>query len=122
TGKYTNRWIGYISDGIFMSQQEIDDHAVDQDQAGNSTLRPGDIRYKDLNGDAIIDWRDQDEIGYGEFPDLTYGLNLQLEYKGVALSALFQGASMFNSMIAGSLRGAFQNLSNPLQFHDQYRW
>src|SRR5690606_18469848 len=83
---------------------------------------PGDIRYKDLNGDAIIDWRDQDEIGYGEFPDLTYGLNLQFEYKGVALSALFQGASMFNSMIAGSLRGAFQNLSNPLGFHYQYRW
>lgn len=122
TGKYTNRWIGYLSDGIFMSQDEINGHPVDQDQAGNSTLRPGDIKYKDLNGDNIIDWRDQDQIGYGTFPDLTYGLNLQMEYKGVSITALFQGASLFNSMISDVLRGPLQNLSNPFEFQYAYRW
>ncbi len=122
TGKYTNRWIGYLSDGIFMSQDEIDNHAVNQDQAGNTTLQPGDIRYRDLNGDNIIDWRDQDEIGYGTFPDLSYGLNFDVTYKGISVTALFQGASMFNSMITGPLRGALQNLSNPFDFHYKYRW
>ena len=122
TGKYTNRWIGYKSDGIFMSQEEIDNHPVDQDQAGNSTLRPGDIKYIDLNDDKVIDWRDQDEIGYGTFPDLTYGLNLQAEYKGFSVTALFQGASMFNSMISDVLRGPFQNNSNPYEYHYKYRW
>jgi TonB-linked SusC/RagA family outer membrane protein len=122
TGKYTNRWIGYKSDGIFMSQDEIDNHLVDQDEAGNSTLKPGDIKYIDLNGDDVIDWRDQDKIGYGTFPDLTYGLNLQMEYKGFSVSALFQGASMFNSMISDVLRGPFKNNSNPYEYHYKYRW
>lgn len=122
TGKYTNRWIGYISDGLFMDQAEIDAHPVDQDQAGNSTLRPGDIKYVDLNSDGIIDWRDQDVIGYGDFPDLSYGMNLQVQYKNFSLTALFQGASMFNSMIADALRGPLQNLSNPFDFHYKYRW
>ena len=122
TGKYTNRWIGYLSNGIFMDQSEIDNHAVDQDQAANSTLRPGDIKYIDLNEDGIIDWRDQDEIGYGDFPDLSYGMNLQIQYKGFSLTALFQGASMFNSMIADALRGPLQNLGNPFEFQYKYRW
>lgn len=122
TGKYTNRWIGYKTDGIFMSQEEIDNHPVDQDQAGNSTLRPGDIKYIDRNDDKVIDWRDQDEIGYGDFPDLSYGMNLGIEYKGFRLTALFQGASMFNSMISDVLRGPLQNLGNPFEFHYKYRW
>ncbi|MEX1239830.1 MAG: TonB-dependent receptor, partial [Cyclobacteriaceae bacterium] len=122
TGKYSNRWIGYLSDGIFMDQSEIDSHPVNQDQADNSTLRPGDIKYIDLNSDGLIDWRDQDEIGYGEFPDVSYGVNLQVQYKGFSLTALFQGASMFNSMISDALRGPLQNLGNPFQFQYKYRW
>jgi TonB-linked SusC/RagA family outer membrane protein len=122
TGKYTNRWIGYLSDGLFMSQDEIDNHPVDQDQAGNKTLRPGDIKYIDRNNDNIIDWRDQDVIGYGDFPDLTYGLNFELRYKGFSLSALFQGASMFNSMINDAVRGALTNQGNAYDFQYKYRW
>lgn len=122
TGRYTNRWIGYLSDGLFMDQSEIDNHPVDQDQAGNSTLRPGDIKYVDRNEDGLIDWRDQDVIGYGEFPDLSYGMNMQLSYKNFTLTALFQGASMFNSMISDVLRGPLQNLGNPFEFQYKYRW
>ncbi len=122
TGKYTNRWIGYKSDGIFMTQEEIDNHPVNQDQAENSTLRPGDIKYKDLNDDKVIDWKDQDEIGYGTFPDLTYGLNLDMQYKGISVTALFQGASMFNSMIGDALRGPLTNQGNVFEFQYKYRW
>lgn len=122
TGKYTNRWIGYKSDGIFMNQEEINNYTVNQDQANNKTLRPGDIRYIDLNGDKIIDWRDQDVIGYGTFPSLTYGLNVEMQYKAFSLTALFQGASMFNSMIADALRGPLTNQGNAFEFQYKYRW
>lgn len=122
TGKYTNRWIGYKSDGLFMNQDEITNHTVNQDQAANKTLRPGDIRYIDLNDDKVIDWRDQDVIGYGTFPDLTYGLNMEMQYKGFGISALFQGASMFNSMIADALRGPLTNQGNAFEFQYKYRW
>ncbi|HMR84089.1 MAG TPA: SusC/RagA family TonB-linked outer membrane protein, partial [Niabella sp.] len=122
TGNLTNRWFGYRSDGIFMSQEEIDNYGVDQDQAQNKTLVPGDIKYKDLNGDNIIDWRDQDVIGAASFPDLTYGLNIQMEYKGLSLTVLFQGASLYNYMIADIQRGALSNLANAYDFHYKYRW
>lgn len=122
TGKYTNRWIGYKSNGLFMTQEEINNHSVNQDQADNKTLRPGDIRYIDLNDDKVIDWRDQDVIGYGTFPDLTYGLNVEMEYKGFSLTALFQGASMFNSLIADAIRGPLTNQGNAFEFQYKYRW
>lgn len=122
TGNLTNRWFGYRSDGIFMSQEEIDNYGVDQDQAQNKTLVPGDIKYKDLNGDNIIDWKDQDVIGAASFPDLTYGLNIQMEYKGLSLTLLFQGASLYNYMIADIQRGALNNLANAYDFHYKYRW
>jgi len=118
-GNYTNRRIGYLSDGIFMDQTEIDAHPVDQDQAGNVTLIPGDIKYKDLNGDNVIDWRDQDEIGYSSFPDATFALNLAATYKGFSFSALFQGATLydFHNQIH-----PFVNFSKPYEFHYKYRW
>lgn len=122
TGKYTNRWIGYISDGLFMTQEEITNLDVNQDQAGNTTLRPGDIRYKDLNGDKVIDWRDQDVIGYGSYPDLTYGLNIGAQYGSFSITALFQGASMFNSLIADAIRGPLTNQGNAFEFQYKYRW
>jgi TonB-linked SusC/RagA family outer membrane protein len=122
SGQYTNRWIGYKSDGLFMNQDEIDNYPINQDQVGNTTLRPGDIKYIDLNDDKIIDWRDQDQIGYGTFPDLTYGLNLQLDYKGFSVSALFQGASLFNNNITDILRGPLSNDANAYDFHYKYRW
>lgn len=122
TGNYTNRWIGYKTDGLFMSQQEIDECDVNQDEANNTTLVPGDIRYVDLNGDKIIDWRDQDQIGYGTFPDLVYALDMQADYKGIGVTILFQGASMFNINIDDTYRGPLTNWGPPLEFHYKYRW
>ncbi|MCC5906225.1 MAG: TonB-dependent receptor [Balneolaceae bacterium] len=121
-GNYTNRWIGYKSDGIFMTQEEIDNHDVDQDGAGNATLRPGDIRYLDLNGDGELTWRDQTEIGRGMFPDLSFGINIDVNYRNFDLSALFQGASMFNFNIGGRARGAFDNDGTPHVYQYKYRW
>ncbi|MDA1122060.1 MAG: TonB-dependent receptor [Bacteroidetes bacterium] len=118
-GNWTNRRIGYLSDGIFMDQSEIDSHPTDQDQAGNVTLRPGDIRYKDLNGDGEINFRDQDVIGFGSYPDIVFSFNMAVNYKGIGLSALFQGASRFDHY---NQIHPFSNFSNPWDFHEKYRW
>lgn len=125
-GNYTNRWIGYLSDGMFMSQEQIDNHPVDQDQNGNSSLRPGDIIYKDISGpnqepDGIIDWRDQDEVGYGTFPDLYFGMNTNVQWKNFSLTALFQGAGMFNMNPSNAMKYAFSNWSTPLEYMYEYR-
>jgi len=123
SGNWVNRSIGYVSDGLFRSQAEIDESPVDQDQAGNTTLIPGDIRYKDLNGDGVITWADQEYIGYGTGePDLNFGLNLGAEYKGFSLGILFQGGSMYSGNISGLARVPFQNASSPFEIHWQERF
>ena len=76
--------VGYIYDGIFKSQDEIDNHAV-QEGAGL-----GRIRYKDLNGDGRITEEDQDWI-YDPTPDFTWGLNIYLQYKDWDLTMFWQG-------------------------------
>lgn len=126
SGNWVNRNIGYKTDGIFMSQAEIDAHPVDQSLlaggTGNSNVKPGDIRYIDLNGDNYIDWRDQDEIGKGGLPDITYGINLDASYKGFYLSMLFQGATGFNFTFGNQIRNILINNVIPYKFQYDYRW
>ena len=76
--------VGYVADGIFKSQEEIDNHAT-QEGAGL-----GRIRWKDLNNDGKITEADQDWI-YDPTPDFTYGFNIYLEYKNFDFTAFFQG-------------------------------
>ena len=76
--------VGYIADGIFKSQDEIDNHAQ-QDGAGL-----GRIRWRDINGDGVISEADQDWI-YNPVPDFTYGFNIYLQYKNFDFTAFFQG-------------------------------
>lgn len=122
-GQRVNRRVGYLSDGIFMSQAEIDNHPVVQDDNENSTLRPGDIRYIDRDGDGVITFRDQDEIAFATgIPEIVYGMNVGLQYKNFRLNALIQGASRFAINISGSARTMFSNQSIPLTYQYDLRW
>ena len=76
--------VGYIYDGIFRNQDEVDNHATQQG-AG-----VGRIRWKDINGDGVINEKDQDWI-YDPVPDFTWGLNLYLQYKNWDLTMFWQG-------------------------------
>ena len=77
---------GYVADGLFTTQDQVDNSAV---QNGKGL---GRIRYKDINGDGVIDTKDQTWI-MNQVPDFTYGLNINLEYKGFDLTVFFQGVS-----------------------------
>ena len=83
-GHSINMRAGYIADGIFKSQEEVDNHA---DQTGKGV---GRIRYKDLDNNGVIDTKDQTWIGNPN-PDFTYGLNIYLEYKNFDLTMFWQG-------------------------------
>lgn len=99
SGQWIDREFGYISDGLFTSQDEIDNLSFDQDNQGNKSLHPGDIRYVDVNGDKVLDWKDQVEIGKGTVPHWMYGFNFNFKYKDFDLSALFQGAFGYYSYV-----------------------
>ena len=76
--------VGYVADGIFKSQEEIDNHAY-QEGAGL-----GRIRYRDLDGNGLINEKDQTWI-YSPIPAVAFGANFYFEYKGFDLTVFFQG-------------------------------
>ncbi len=122
-GEWVNRRFGYFSDGIFMSQDEINNHQVIQDGNGNLLLNPGDIKYKDLDGNDTINFRDQGVIGFaGGMPEMNFGMNLRASYKNFQLSVLLQGASKFSIYINGPAATMFSNGSIPLSYHYKYAW
>lgn len=93
TGRSIGTIFGYVDDGFYNSQEEIDNGPADQLR----TLRPGDIRYKDLSGpqgvaDGIINEYDKVAIGNSR-PDFNYGLTIGFSYKNSDVSTLFQGAT-----------------------------
>lgn len=88
-GQRISQRFGYVATGLFQNEEEISNSAT---QAGD--VRPGDIRYKDLNGDGLINSLDQTAIGYGSVPLLTYGLTLGGGYKNFDLSLFFQGTGL----------------------------
>ena len=123
SGTWTNRSVGYVTDGIFRSQQEIDSHPLDQDQNENQTIIPGDIKYVDLNGDGILTWEDQQEIGWGTGnPELNFGFNFLGRYKNFSLSVLLQGGSMYSGNVSGLARLPFNNASTPFMLHWENRF
>ncbi|WP_126246374.1 SusC/RagA family TonB-linked outer membrane protein [Chitinophaga rhizosphaerae] len=95
TGNYTGMQYGYQADGLYQSEEEIERGTwID-----GYRPKPGDIRYKDLNGDGRINQFDQSLIT-PEKPRVNYGLNLGFGWKGLDLSVLVQGTGNRYSNIA----------------------
>ncbi len=97
----------YQMEGIFQSNTEIMLHA---NQGAAGTIVPGDVKYKDINNDGVIDEKDRTFCG-SAIPKFTAGLNLALNYKNWDFSMFFQGAfgqkifSQINYDIEGYYRG-----------------
>lgn len=103
-GQPWNQPFGYEADGLFQSQAEVDAHAT-QPGAGL-----GRIRFRDLNSDGVINADDQTFIGNPN-PDLLYGLNAQLGYKGFDIAAFFQG------VVGGQIRNGWKSFTDFTSFN-----
>jgi TonB-linked SusC/RagA family outer membrane protein len=120
-GQWDDRQWGFISDGFFMNQDEIDNYPIDQDQNGNQTITVGDIKYKDINGDNYIDWRDQQVIGKNGLPKIMYSVDMGAMWKGIGLRMLWQGGADYVVNFGGSAAAPFSNESIPLTEHYDHR-
>ena len=84
---------GYVTDGIFQSQEEIDAHAIQTIGSDKySSTQPGDIRFKDLNNDGVINEDDRTILG-SPTPSWTFSMNNRFEFYGVDIEVYFQGAA-----------------------------
>ena len=108
--------------GQFTSYEEILNSPI-QDENGNRTLMPGDLKFEDYNNDGIIDDKDTQPIGHGDTPRMYYGLNINTEYKGFDLTAFFQGAAGHDIFVSGDILDPFiqQGLGNGLELMTD-RW
>lgn len=80
---------GYVCDGFFQDQADIDNHA----RQTFGTVKPGDLKYRDINEDGVIDSKDQVPLGKNGWsaPPFSFGLNLTLKYKNFSLFAIGSG-------------------------------
>lgn len=104
TGYRIGQPFGYIVDRYFTSAQDIANSPVQS--VGGHESRPGDLKFKDLNNDGVIDDKDHGPIGYSNVPEYQFGGALSINYKNFDLSALIQGVSNVYNLYAGA--GTFE--------------
>ncbi len=109
TGKEVGRHFGYVYDGIFQNQDEIDNSAYQ-----TASTAPGDIKFKDLNGDGTIDTDDRTDLG-SALPSLNYGISFSANYKNFDISLFANGSTGYK--IKSNLYGTLMHTGGGLNWH-----
>lgn len=117
TGQSIGQPFGYTAIGFYQDQADIDKSA--KPVVDPSIIKPGDIKYKDLNGDGVINEKDQGAIGRPNLPNTSAGVTFGVHYKGLDISILFQGAFNYSLILNGTAIEPFQTQWQPV--HEQ-RW
>lgn len=94
-GNSLQRIYGLQCEGMFQTEVEIASSPVQK----FGVVKPGDLKYKDLNNDQVIDEKDFSTIGKSIYPEINYALELGLNYKQFAVSVLFQGVGEANMLL-----------------------
>lgn len=115
TGHQVNQPIGYLFDG-FYTEENIPTSAK---PSGGYEVRPGDLRYKDLNEDGVIDEYDRTMIGSPSVPSTSFGLSFGGSLKGFSFNVLFQGTTGYSFNLFGTGIEPFQSQFQPVH---QQRW
>lgn len=122
--RYGGTWWGYQVIGRFQSEEEIKNYEIDNDGKGNRSQLPGDFIYKDVNGDGVINELDERPIGYPDnwAPMLSFGGNINLEWKGIDLNIDLAGGAMQSWYQNYELRNALHAGGNSPAYLLEDRW
>ncbi len=125
TGNPVGTLFGYVAYGFyapddFDSKGELKKGMPDP----GITVKPGDVKYRDLNKDGKITSDDQGIIGYPSRPAYTFGLNYRIGYKGFFLTMNWTGTAQRSLLLNGAFREPFGNgkIRGLMQFHADTRW
>ena len=98
TGRPLGQRFGLIAEGLFADQADIDNHPEQK----FGVVRPGDVKYKDINDDGVVDADDQTSIGYSSVPEIIYGFGTQLMWNGIDFGVFFRGQARVTYGLGGS--------------------
>jgi TonB-linked SusC/RagA family outer membrane protein len=101
TGNRIGQPKGLLAEGLYNTIDEINDPKRPKSAWEGAGLKPGDIRYTDVNGDGKIDDNDRVNMGNPNIPGIIYGATVGVQYKGFELSVFVQGAGNVSTYLAG---------------------
>ena len=120
TGRRVDQIYGMQAVGFFNNQAEINGSLPQE----FGTLKPGDIKYQDVNGDGTINSDDQIAIGYSTTaPEIYYSFHLGAEWKGLGIDAMFQGTANYSAIL--NTKAMFRpvlNSTNLSTYYYENRW
>lgn len=116
--KPVSQYFGLEAIGFFRNESEI----YASPQQTFSIVKPGDLKYKDQNGDGIIDINDEIAIGRQNYPEISYSFNTGLEYKGFNLEFFFQGIANRSVFLSGYMFQPFANDANISNWAAEGHW
>ena len=122
TGKPFEQYFGLIAEGFYNTWEEVNDPNRPVSIWNNNKLQPGDVKYKDVNGDGIINNNDMVPIGYSPFPEISYGFSLGGSYKNFDFSVLFQGAANSSKKASKKFYQGWQQDGSALDFLKDWSW
>lgn len=121
--RWNGIWWGYQCIGQFQTQEQINNYKINNDGKGNKTQLPGDLIYKDQNGDGIINQYDQRPIGYPTGnPIQNFGFNFTVAWKGIDFRADFSGGVGYTYERNYEMMWPFQNGGNLLSEFANDSW
>ncbi|MBQ5726021.1 MAG: TonB-dependent receptor [Alistipes sp.] len=117
-GHPVNQTWGYFAERLFIDQSDIDNSPSQT----WGVLRPGDIKYKDINDDGVITADDMVPMGYPTSPEINYGVGLSIGYKGFDISAFAQGQDLVSFYIDRAGVSPFIGRRNTLSIVAEDHW
>ena len=108
TGHPYTQTFGYIADGFFQTSDDANGNGIIEvsemaSPQSFTTVYPGDVKYRDVNGDGIIDTNDRTAIGYSTTcPEIVYTAHFGIDYKGFGIYAAFQGVGNYSGTLTTS--------------------
>lgn len=123
-GYHTNQPRGYIAERLFIDQEDIlnSPEQFNGLSSNENAYLPGDIKYKDLNGDGKISELDKAPIGDPFVPEIVYGFGASMGYKNIDFSFFFQGAAKSSFFIQPANIAPFINERNALNIISDNHW
>ena len=122
TGHRLGQYFGLVAEGFYNTREEVNDPNRPVSAWNSNKLQPGDVKYRDVNGDGKIDNFDMVPMGYSAFPEISYGISFGFDWKGLDFSVLFQGSGNQTYRASKKSSRGWQEGGSAVTYLNDYSW